>query len=200
MIQNEMNVTASVEDALALTLAALRDAKARMRPVFGQERIATSAGHFLETLLGNEPRKTGWMRAEAAGVAGPGALGCRCATRCRARSCGGSFRRSGCGSGDRRDRFSQEGRGLLRREPTIHWLGEQNHQLPDRRVRDLRFTQRTRLSRPGAVSAEKLDRYTGTAGSGACARRYPLCHQAVPGNSDDPAGIGGRGAVRLGCR
>lgn len=71
MILNEMNGTASVEDVLALTLEALRDAKARMRPVFGQERIAASAGRFLETLLGNEPRKTGWMRAEAAGDPGP---------------------------------------------------------------------------------------------------------------------------------
>jgi len=71
MILNEMNGAASVEDVLALTLEALRDAKARMRPVFGQERIAASAGRFLETLLGNEPRKTGWMRAEAAGDPGP---------------------------------------------------------------------------------------------------------------------------------
>ncbi|KXV36255.1 transposase [Gluconobacter thailandicus] len=71
MIQNEMNSTASVEDVLTLTLEALRDTKARMRPVFGQERIAASAGRFLETLLSNEPRKTGWMRAEAAGDPGP---------------------------------------------------------------------------------------------------------------------------------
>lgn len=71
MILNDTNGTASVEDVLALTLEALRDAKARMRPVFGQERIAASAGRFLETLLGNEPRKTGWMRAEAAGDPGP---------------------------------------------------------------------------------------------------------------------------------
>lgn len=67
MIQNEMNGAASVEDVLELTLEALRDAKTRMRPVFGQKRIAMSAGRFLETLLGNEPRKTEWMRAEAAG-------------------------------------------------------------------------------------------------------------------------------------
>ncbi|TCS15559.1 hypothetical protein EDC31_1761, partial [Acidomonas methanolica] len=60
-----------VEDVLTLTLEALRDAKARMRPVFGQERVALSTGRFLETLLGNEPRKTGWMRAEAAGDPGP---------------------------------------------------------------------------------------------------------------------------------
>ncbi|GAA4492580.1 IS701 family transposase [Gluconacetobacter tumulicola] len=71
MILNEMNGAASVEDVLALTLKALRDAKARMHPVFGQERVAASAGRFLETLLGNEPRKTGWMRAEAAGDPGP---------------------------------------------------------------------------------------------------------------------------------
>ncbi|GAC88994.1 transposase IS701 [Gluconobacter thailandicus F149-1 = NBRC 100600] len=71
MIQNEMNSTASVEDVLTLTLEALRDTKARMRPVFGQERIAASAGRFLEMLLSNEPRKTGWMRAEAAGDPGP---------------------------------------------------------------------------------------------------------------------------------
>lgn len=71
MIQKEMNGAASVEDVLALTLEALRDAKGRMRPVFGQERVAVSAGRFLETLLGNEPRKTGWMRAEAAGDPGP---------------------------------------------------------------------------------------------------------------------------------
>lgn len=42
-----------------------------MRPVFGQERIAASAGRSLETLLSNEPRRTGWMRAEAAGDPGP---------------------------------------------------------------------------------------------------------------------------------
>lgn len=36
-----------------------------------QEQAAESAGHFLDGLLGNEPRKTGWMRAEAVGDAGP---------------------------------------------------------------------------------------------------------------------------------
>src|SRR6266403_1897949 len=33
--------------------------------------VAASAGQFLDGLLGNEPRKTGWMRAEAAGDPGP---------------------------------------------------------------------------------------------------------------------------------
>jgi len=43
----------------------------RIRPLFGQERVAASAGRFLDGLLGNEPRKTGWIRAEAAGDPGP---------------------------------------------------------------------------------------------------------------------------------
>ena len=39
--------------------------------MFGQKRVVASAGQFLEGLLGSEPRKTGWMRAEAAGDPGP---------------------------------------------------------------------------------------------------------------------------------
>ena len=39
--------------------------------MFTQERVAVSAGLFLDGLLGNERRKTGWMRAEAAGDPGP---------------------------------------------------------------------------------------------------------------------------------
>src|ERR1700712_5410436 len=42
-----------------------------MRPLFTQERVAASASFFLDGLLGSEPRKTGWMRAEAAGDPGP---------------------------------------------------------------------------------------------------------------------------------
>lgn len=39
--------------------------------LFTEERVAASVGLFLDGLLGNEPRKTGWMRAEAAGDPGP---------------------------------------------------------------------------------------------------------------------------------
>ena len=62
---------ASVETTLELWASSLRDVKARIRPLFSQERVAASAGKFLDGLLGNEPRKTGWMRAEAAGDSGP---------------------------------------------------------------------------------------------------------------------------------
>ena len=62
---------ASVETTLELWASSLREIKARIRPLFSQKRVARSAGQFLDGLLGNEPRKTGWMRAEAAGDPGP---------------------------------------------------------------------------------------------------------------------------------
>jgi len=62
---------ALIETTLELWGSSLRDAKARIRPLFRQERVAGSAGQFLDGLLGNEPRKTGWMRAEAVGDPGP---------------------------------------------------------------------------------------------------------------------------------
>src|SRR5450631_4936374 len=62
---------ASIEATLELWASSLRDVKAQLRPLFGQERVAASAWKFLDGLLGNEPRKTGWMRAEAAGDPGP---------------------------------------------------------------------------------------------------------------------------------
>ena len=62
---------ASVEETLELWAASLREVKGRMRPLFTQDRVAASAGLFLDGLLGEERRKTGWMRAEAAGDPGP---------------------------------------------------------------------------------------------------------------------------------
>ena len=61
----------SIETTLDLWAASLRDVKARIRPLFTQQRVAASAGLFLDGLLGDERRKTGWMRAEAAGDPGP---------------------------------------------------------------------------------------------------------------------------------
>jgi SRSO17 transposase len=49
----------------------LREVKRRIGPLFSQERLAVNAGLFLDGLLGDERRKTGWMRAEAAGDPGP---------------------------------------------------------------------------------------------------------------------------------
>src|SRR5208283_492712 len=62
---------ASIEATRELWASSLRDVKAQLRPLFRQERVAASAWKFLDGLLGNEPRKTSWMRAEAAGDPGP---------------------------------------------------------------------------------------------------------------------------------
>jgi SRSO17 transposase len=51
--------------------SSLREAKARLCPLFTHQRVAASACLFLDGLLGPERRKTGWMRAEAAGDPGP---------------------------------------------------------------------------------------------------------------------------------
>jgi SRSO17 transposase len=61
----------SVKTALELWACSLREVKERIRPLFLQKRMAHSAGLFLDALLGPERRKTGWMRAEAAGDPGP---------------------------------------------------------------------------------------------------------------------------------
>jgi SRSO17 transposase len=62
---------ASIEATLELWASSLREVKARIRSLFTQERVAASASLFLDGLLGDERRKTGWMRAEAAGDPGP---------------------------------------------------------------------------------------------------------------------------------
>ena len=61
----------SIETTLELWASSLREVKARIKPLFTQERVAASASSFLDGLLGAERRKTGWMRAEAAGDKGP---------------------------------------------------------------------------------------------------------------------------------
>ncbi len=62
---------ASIEKTLEFWASSLREVKGRMRGLFTQERVAASANLFLDGLLGDERRKTGWMRAEAAGDPGP---------------------------------------------------------------------------------------------------------------------------------
>ena len=50
---------ASIETTLELWASSLREVKGRMRGLFTQERVAASAGLFLDGLLGDERRKTG---------------------------------------------------------------------------------------------------------------------------------------------
>jgi SRSO17 transposase len=71
MIRGSWTTGGSVEATLELWASSLREVKERIKPLFQQERTAASAGLFLDALLGPERRKTGWMRAEAAGDPGP---------------------------------------------------------------------------------------------------------------------------------
>ena len=71
MIRQSWVAGASIETVLELWASSLHDVKRRIRPLFAQARTASSAGAFLDGLLGEERRKTGWMRAEAAGDPGP---------------------------------------------------------------------------------------------------------------------------------
>src|SRR5215213_11786531 len=61
----------AIEDLLELWSAELRKAKAKLGWLIGHPSVVASAAAFLDTLLGPERRKTGWMRAEAAGDVGP---------------------------------------------------------------------------------------------------------------------------------
>lgn len=71
MLQNMMSGDASVEDTLDLWASGLWTVKGRIAPLFTQKHVAASACAVLDGLIGNEPRKTGWMRAEAAGNPDP---------------------------------------------------------------------------------------------------------------------------------
>src|ERR1700722_7474618 len=71
MIRRSWMIGASIETTLELWASSLREVKERIRPLFAQERAALNAGLFVDGLLGDERRKTGWMRAEAAGDPGP---------------------------------------------------------------------------------------------------------------------------------
>jgi SRSO17 transposase len=62
---------ASIEATLALWSAEWHAVKAQLRPLFAHPSVGASASAFLDGLLGPERRKSGWMRAEAAGDAGP---------------------------------------------------------------------------------------------------------------------------------
>jgi SRSO17 transposase len=61
----------AVEQMLELWCVELRQVKAHLKSLFAHPSVAASAAAFLDGLLGPERRKSGWMRAEAAGDPGP---------------------------------------------------------------------------------------------------------------------------------
>src|ERR671918_2678814 len=61
----------AAEQMLELWCVELRQVKAHLKSLFAHPSVAASAAAFLDGLPGPERRKTGWMRAEAAGDPGP---------------------------------------------------------------------------------------------------------------------------------
>ena len=121
---------------------------------------------FLDGLLGDERRKTGWMRAEAAGDAGPwrqqAILGRGRWDADALRDVVRDYVVEHLAADDAvlvidETGFLKQGKRVLRREPSVHRLRGEDHQLPDRRVRRLCVAPRPCLHRPGAVSAQDLD-------------------------------------------
>src|SRR5215217_5642592 len=148
----------AVEQMLDLWWTELRQVKAHLRALFPHPSVAASAAAFLDGLLGPERRKTGWMRAEAAGIRGRGAhrrcsaaaMGTQtpCATWCARTQSRRLLLRMR--ARHRRDRLSQAGPELVWGWTAIHRIGGQDHPLSDRRVGGLCLGQGLRLYRPPA--------------------------------------------------
>ncbi len=158
---------ASIETTLELWASSLRAVKSRIRPLFTQERVAASAGLFLDGILGNERRKTGWMRAEAAGDPGPwrqqAILGRGRWDADAMRDIVRDYVVEQLAADDAvlvidETRISQAGPRLVRRWSSIHRFGRQDYELPDRRVRCVCLAAWSCLRRPCPVSAKGLDR------------------------------------------
>src|SRR5947199_4581516 len=61
----------AIEQMLEFWCVELRQVKADLQSLFAHPSVGASAVAFLDGLLGDEQRKTGWIRAEAAGDPGP---------------------------------------------------------------------------------------------------------------------------------
>jgi SRSO17 transposase len=154
---------ASIETTLELWASSLRDVKARIRPLFTQERVAASAGLFLDGVLGDERRKTGWMRAEAAGDPGP-------------------WRQQAILG---RGRWDADALRDIVRDYVVEHLAADDAVLV---IDETGFLKQGRTS----CGVGRQYRRPGADGAGACARRHGLCHQAWARRRDDRADDRGR--------
>src|ERR1700686_2956054 len=208
MIRRSWMTGASIEATLELWASSLRDVKGRMRPLFTQERVAASAGSFLDGLLGAEPRKTGWMRAEAAGDRGPwrqqAILGRGRWDADALRDIVRDYALETLADPDAvlvldETGFLKQGKPSCGVGRQYTGSARQDHELPDRRVRRLCVAPWPRLHRPSVISAQGLDGRPGADGGGSCAGAHRLCDQASPCSCDDRSGDRGKRALRLGC-
>src|SRR5271157_1241576 len=197
---------ASVETTLELWASSLRDVKARLRSLFRQERVTASAWKFLDGLLGNEPRKTGWMRAEAAGDPGPwrqqAILG---RGRWDAEALRDIVRDYALETlADEEAVLVIDETGFLKQGKASCGVARQytgsagkitNCQIG----RLLCVAPRPCLHRPGTLSAKGMDGRSRTHDGGACAGRRRFCHETPDRAPNDRACDRRQGAVRF-CR
>jgi SRSO17 transposase len=166
--------------------------KQRIRPLFKQERVARNVGLFLEGLLGDEQRKTGWMRAEAAGDPGPwgqqAILGRRDWDADALCDIVRGYVIEQLADDDAVQVIDETGflkrTSVVRSGAAIHGFGRQDHELPDRCVRVLRLPPWPCVHRSRAVSSETIDRRSGSAESRLCASRCRLCNQTKACNEN----------------
>ena len=146
----------------------------------------------LEGLLGDEQRKTGWMRAEAAGDPGPwrqqAILGRRDWDADGLRDIVRDYVIEHLADDDAVLVIDETGfpaRRVVRSGATIHWFRREDHELPDRSLRCLCFAPRSRVHRSRAVSSEGMDRRSRSPGSRIRALRCRLCHQTTACDEND---------------
>ena len=199
---------ASIEATLELWASSLRDVKGRMRPLFTQERVAASAGSFLDGLLGAEQRKTGWMRAEAAGDRGPW----------RQQAILGRGRWDADALRDIVRNYALETladpeavlvvdeTGFLKQGKASCGVGRQYTGSAGKITNCQIGVFAAYVSRHGhafldraLISAQGLDGRPGADGGGSCAGADRLRDQASPCSCDDRSGDRGKRALRLGC-
>ncbi|MBB4383386.1 SRSO17 transposase [Bradyrhizobium sp. SBR1B] len=154
--------------------------------------------------MGNEPRKTGWMRAEAAGDPGPwrqqAILGRGQWDADALRDIVREYALETLGDEEAvlvidETGFLKQGKASCGFGTPVHWLGGQDHQLPDRSVRLLCVAAWPCLHRPGALPATGMDERTRPPEVSACPERCGLCDEAQDRASNDHSRDRRRGAV-----
>jgi hypothetical protein len=81
--------------------------------------------------------------------------------------------------------FSNRAKRVTRSGAAIHWFGREDHELPDRRLRCLRFASWSCVHRSRVVSSEGMDRRSRSPGSRICACRCRLCDQPEACDEND---------------
>jgi len=81
--------------------------------------------------------------------------------------------------------FLKTGQSVMRSGGAIHWFGREDHELPDRRLRCLRFASWPYVHRSRVVSSKEWTDDPDRSGSRICACRCRLCDQTKACDEND---------------